>query len=126
MALFILMNNFLHDLAAAIWICGSVLLWLLSKEVDKEGSSGVLNAFFRKVFKKFSFLTLGSLVVIILGGIVRTAAYRQFEWIPAVGRGQVVVLIIKHILFFLAVAVGLYFQLKLARKVKGIESELDR
>lgn len=116
LSILVLLNNYLHDLAAAVLIASMILLFVLVREVERQGEEA--KALFVKVYRKFSLVSLASLIIIILGGIVRTITYRQYEWAWAAGRGQVTVLIAKHIILFTLVGVGIYLWIRLAGKVK--------
>lgn len=117
LSILVLLNNYLHDLAAAVLISSMILLFVMARGVERQGGEE-LKALFVKVYKKFSLVPLMSLVIIILGGIVRTITYRQYEWAWAAGRGQVTALVVKHIILFTLVGVGIYLWIRLAGKVK--------
>jgi uncharacterized membrane protein len=119
-SILILLNNYLHDLAAAVLISSAILMFLLAREVTSH-KNPELSSLFVTLYRKFTWVAIGSLVMIVLGGIVRTITYRQFEWASAVGRGQVTALVIKHIILFTLVGVGIYLWIELARKVREIE-----
>jgi hypothetical protein len=65
-----------------------------------------------------------SLAWIVIGGIPRTIWYGEFEWANAAGRGQVMALIVKHVVAFALVAWGAAFWIRLGRKIAGIRAEL--
>lgn len=120
LGILILLNNYLHDLAAAVLISSAILMFLLAREVTSHKNSE-LSSLFVKLYKKFTWVAIGSLVLIVLGGIVRTITYRQFEWASAVGREQIAALIIKHIILFALVGVGIYLWTRLARLAHKIQ-----
>jgi hypothetical protein len=92
MAIFILLNNFMHDFSAAGWIFSSVLLWLLlRRELQADRVLAITYSEIRMLMKY-------SVVGIVIFGLVRALAYRQYEWSAAAGDAQVTVLIVKHIL----------------------------
>ena len=59
---------------------------------------------------------------IIIGGIIRTLAYEQYEWMPAAGRGQIAALAVKHILLVSLVVWGSIIQTRLRKKMKELKS----
>ena len=119
MAALIMLNNYLHDLAAGLLFSSALAVYVLNRRLGDNPSPEVVQ-YFRKVYGGMSKLVIISLVWIVLGGAVRTWAYQEFEWAPAVGRHQVTLLIFKHILFFSAVLGGGFWWYKLNQKVKRL------
>ncbi len=118
MALLVMFNNFFHDLMAALWMCGAILTWLLYREVRAAGTEEV-ERFFRSLAPRLLRLNSISLLFVVLFGIVRSATYYSYEYQFAAGRGQVIALIVKHILLFAAVGVGLLFHMKVRREISS-------
>ncbi|PLX88715.1 MAG: hypothetical protein C0618_03665 [Desulfuromonas sp.] len=115
----IVLNNFIHDLSAAAWFCGTLTMLFIAAEAKRSGSSGMRD-FVQRLFARIKLLTHSSLAIVLLGGIVRAFAYQQYEWMPALGRGQVTLLIIKHVLLTVIVIAGIYLQIRLSRKVRQL------
>ncbi len=92
----VMLSNFLHDLAVALFACGALglaVLWRSALGADPSARPVVdtLDRLGRRV--------LGwSLLAIAVLGAVRGLAYERFEYNPAVGRAQVPALMIKHLL----------------------------
>ena len=59
-----------------------------------------------------------SLAGIVLCGLVRSLAYREFEWNAAAGHAQITLLIVKHVLLTGVFAVGVRYYLRAQRHVK--------
>jgi hypothetical protein len=97
-------------------------MFLLAREITSH-QNPELSSLFVRLYRKFTWVAIGSLVVIVLGGIVRTVTYRQFEWASAVGRGQVTALIVKHIILFSLVGIGIYLWVRLARLARKITGD---
>ena len=112
----IMMNNFFHDLSVAMFGCAIGALWLLARE--KSGRSAetleLLERFEAAALKtaKWSFFW------ILAFGAVRSAAFKQFEWLPMAEKGQVAALIVKHVLFTVLIVWGL-LQLRARRRAAG-------
>ena len=109
MALLIVLNNYTHDFCAAGWLFGTVLLWVLVKRDIPSGEAGVVIA---DMVKKTMLLIKVSLAGIVVLGIVRTLAYKKYEWNAVVGDTQVTFLMIKHIFLTVLVVLGAYFYFK--------------
>ena len=115
MALLVLLNNFMHDFSAAGWVFGSVLLWVLLR---REGSQTDADPRLAGVFKTVLNLMRISVVGIVVFGIVRTLAYKSYEWNAAAGDGQVTLLIVKHIVLTAVFAFGVVYYLKACRYIR--------
>ena len=103
----------MHDFSAAGWIFCTVILWsMLSYIIPGSEAAEVI----RRMLKTILLLMRLSLTGIVFFGIIRALAYRRYEWSAAAGEGQVVLLVVKHIILLVVFFVGLVFYLK-ARKV---------
>lgn len=100
----VMLNIYFHDLAVAFLFASMLLAWLLTRRGELSPALG-------RSLRRWS---AGSLAWVLLGGGIRELTYRQYEWLEAVGRGQVPALILKHILLMGLVAAGLYFQFRLS------------
>jgi len=123
LATLVLLNNFLHDFSAAGWLFGSVLLWSMMR---KDISNPVAGRFIADNLKTVLFLMRLSLAGIVVFGIVRTLAYKTYEWNAAAGQSQITLLIIKHVILTGVFAVGLIYYIrarKLVRKAVNAKTE---
>ena len=116
MALIILLNNFLHDFSAAGWLFSSVLLWVILKNKDPDDSVV-------QIIKTILLLMNISLFGIVAFGLVRTLAYKTYEWSDAAGQAQITLLIAKHIILTVIFAFGLVYYLKARKLVKKTNYE---
>ena len=120
-ATLVMLNNYFHDLSVGI-LFANILLTLffvrLLREYGMESSdlSG-------KFIQLSSRITWGALAFIILGGIVRTLTYKDFEWVEAAGKGQVTALILKHIILVGCTVVGIVFQIRLLRRQRSAQGK---
>lgn len=104
-AVAIIINNYFHDLATGVLFGAAVAMWAVARAAG--GMEGTGLAVLRRVYPALSKLAAGALVWIIVGGIPRTIFFSRYEWDPAVVKGIVPALLVKHVLFFTAAAVGL-------------------
>lgn len=108
----IMLNNLLHDFSVALLAASLVTLWAASsKRVAMPRASLVA---LHRILSRFM---AGCWVVIIAGGAVRTWAYREYEWAPYAGRGQVTALVIKHVILVGLVIAGLVAQRRISRRI---------
>ena len=117
MSVLIILNNYLHDVATAVLLVSAVMLWSLDRAVSRDGASSSLLV---AAYSRLSRFALASVVWIIVGGIPRTIFFSRYEWDPAVTRGIVPALIVKHVLMFTGVVVGAFMWRAIRTKVRGI------
>jgi len=120
--LLIILNNFFHDLASAMWFCGTLTLLALLRAGRQDRRPDVVD-FSRQLLRKVSKVTNISLALVVLGGVVRAINYQKYEWLPALGRDQVVLLVVKHIMLTGIVVGGLYLQVRMARQFRQARGE---
>lgn len=112
--IFVMLNNYFHDLAVAVFFCSVLISWFIGRELEGEGF-----AFGVRLLQRLWLVAKLSLVWILLGGMVRALAYRDYEWMSAAGNGQIPALIIKHLLLASLVVIGLYLQFRLRRRLSS-------
>ncbi|MHC4941650.1 MAG: hypothetical protein ACYTG7_01380 [Planctomycetota bacterium] len=95
MAVLVLLNNFLHDLSAAGWLFGSLLLWSIPRKGITAGDGARIIA---QVFTSVQLFMRFSLAGIVIFGILRALAYKDYEWNAVAGQDQVTLLIVKHVI----------------------------
>lgn len=115
----IVVNNFIHDFAAALWLGGMLLIIILSGEVKREGASAPIRKFFLQTTKKFSQIIVVSTVVIFLSGVIRTFTYRYYAGPMDFAATRINALIIKHIILIILVALTFYIKQRLVQKWKS-------
>lgn len=122
LGIFIMMNNYFHDVATALLLASSVAMWIIVKRLGDSTERAVVS-YFLDIYRGVTRLAKFSLVWIVIGGIPRVIAYKEFEWANAAGKGQIPALIIKHILFFIVVGTGSYFWIKIGRKIRKLKKQ---
>ena len=123
MGIFVMMNNYFHDVATAMLVVASLMMFFLFKEVQKQNNSQTKQLFV-DVYGKLSHIIGGTIIFIIMAGIVRTFTYKEFEWANAVGNEQVPAIIVKHILVVFFLVFGLRGWIKVHKRVKQMREEL--
>ncbi len=120
LAILVLLNNFLHDFSAAGWLFGSLLLWsMMRKDISNPGAG----RFITDTLKTVLFWMRISLAGIVVFGIVRTLAYKSYEWNAAAGQSQITLLIIKHVILTGIFAVGLLYYIRARKFVRKAVNE---
>ena len=112
------LNAYLHDFTSALFICGSILLWWLGKELRflEPGSSAA--APMRRIVLRLKRITIAGLALSILFGIGRALMFERYEYGAELNRRILLVLIIKHLVFAGIVVWGLWVH----ATVRGRES----
>ncbi len=119
----VIFNNFFHDLAAALWFSSWFLIYNLFKIVNNK--KVFINKTFFLIFRRTINIAYLSLFFIVVGGIFRTINYSNYEYIPAAGRGQISLLLLKHFLFFLLVIIGFILQSKFYERLVSYKNQLE-
>ena len=121
LGVFIMMNNYFHDVATALLLASGVAMWVVVRKLDRNPESAVAD-YFLKIYQGITGLAKFSLGWILIGGIPRTIFYTKFEWANAVGNSQVPALIVKHVLAFTFVGTGAYLWIRLSRRIREIKA----
>lgn len=123
MGVFVLMNNYFHDVATAMLLVASLLMMFMIREVERHGNIETKKLFL-DVYPKISHIIGGTIVFIIMAGIVRTFTYKDFEWANAVGNEQVPAIIVKHVLVVLFLFFGFRGWFRVHKRVKEMREEI--
>lgn len=115
-AILVMLNNFFHDLTSALWFVSVMVIWYLDRAARTAG--GQPDALYMKVFPVLVKTSLLSLGLNLVFGVIRAWAYRDFEYLPAAGKGQITALYIKHFILFSIVLVGITMLVGLYRKYR--------
>jgi ABC-type transporter Mla maintaining outer membrane lipid asymmetry permease subunit MlaE len=119
MAILVMLNNYLHDLATAVFAVSAAAAYLLQRSLAMRREPAAL----RPVVTGLVKIGVVSLVWTLLAGLIRGMTYREFEWVEAAGRGQVPVLVVKHVILVCLVTTGAVVLVKAHRLARTLESE---
>ena len=108
-----MISNYFHDLSVAILASNILAVYYVGKFLDKNESKKII---VENLFRKLRNVTYWALVYIIVVGAVRAYFFMDFEWNPAVGKGQVAALVVKHIILFAVTGFGIFFHVKYQKK----------
>jgi hypothetical protein len=115
MAILVLLNNFMHDFSAAGWLFCTLLLWWILKQEGLIDSGPVVPGIIKLIINLMR-ISLGGIIVF---GIIRALAYKQYEWSAAAGDSQVTLLIAKHILLTFVFILGVIYYRRAMKLVKS-------
>ncbi|MDP2232735.1 MAG: hypothetical protein Q8K89_03795 [Actinomycetota bacterium] len=104
MSLLIVFNNYFHDLATGVFFGCAVTMWALARSLRADPSRAEALA------PAYAALTRALWIAvawILIGGIPRTIYFPAYEFIPALGKGIVPALVVKHVFMFAAVGTGI-------------------
>ncbi len=113
MAVMVMLNNWFHDFSVALLVACLLVIWAMNRP-----ALGIPLAAQRRLYRSLSRVALGCWIVLAVAGAVRTWAYRDYEWQPAAGRGQVAALAVKHVVLVALVVVGVIGQFRVRRRLK--------
>ena len=120
-SILVTVNNYFHDFATAVIIVGTYVMWLMLGYAAKTG--GDLPSKVAALYPRLLHVTGGTLVFLLIAGIVRTFTYKEFEWHDAIATGQVAALMVKHVILFLLFAYGIFLWVRVHKKVKAFRQE---
>lgn len=120
----LMMNNYFHDVATALLVSSAFALWVMLRRYESGARGPDAARYFLEIHRSMARLARFSLAWIVIGGIPRTIWYGEFEWANAAGRGQVIALVVKHVVAFALVAWGAAFWVRLGRTIAGIRAAL--
>ena len=118
-AVFILMNNYFHDVATAMLLACGIAMWLLLKQLEKSRDGSVVS-YFARLSKGISRLAQFSIAWIIIGGIPRLLTFNSFEWANAVEKHHEAGVIAKYLIASAMMAASAYLWMVLRKKVMAI------
>lgn len=91
-AALVYLNNYGHDLATAFFFVTTLFTWWSHRK---------LPALYPDLFPRLQKTAMISFSAILILGVIRTYHYRTYEWLPALARYQVSILIVKHVFLVL-------------------------
>jgi hypothetical protein len=121
MAILVMLSNYMHDLATAVFAVSAVTAYLLRRSLSMQSAPGTVQPVVRGVVR----LGIFSLAWTLVFGFIRGLTYREYEWVEAAGRDQVAVLVVKHVILVSLVVAGcvvLYRLHRIDRASVGVES----
>lgn len=109
-AIFVMMNNYFHDLAVAFLFASCVMARIaLHHWPGPPSPRGV------EILRRVAW---GSLAWVLLGGVVRVYFYQEYEWLPKAGTAQIPALAIKHVVLVALTVWGLIGVVRLDRRLR--------
>lgn len=103
----LMLANYFHDLAVALLASNVLVVHLVGRFLAGEE---VRDRVLVRLIGQLSKVTWWILAYVVVMGGVRAWFFMDFEWNPAVGKGQIAALVVKHILLFSLVVFGLLGQ----------------
>lgn len=113
--------NYSHDIATALLAASGAALWLLSRNYPADAAPET-ERYFASTYRSVSRVAKASLVYILIAGVPRVVFYMRYEWSDLAGNLQIAAVVIKHIVMFLVVGTGIYFWVRLGRKVRELKA----
>jgi hypothetical protein len=116
LGIFLMLNNYVHDVATGLLLVSALWLGWSAKDLGANPSAETTSVF-RMTYRRCLRFAIGSVAVIVLTGVVRTLFFMQFEWFPALGKGLVPILILKHVLIFTLLGAGIFAWWQVRRRL---------
>ncbi len=120
------LNRYAHDFGAALWVSGSLLLWLLCREVMNHDPVAEARRALLRFAGKLSYLTVPALVIALASGGVRALTFRKYEYVGEITQSLITLLIVKHVLFLAVIGWGIGMHVRARRlDVRGTGESQD-
>lgn len=103
MSLIIVFNNYFHDLATGVFFGCALTLWAVSRSVSADPARATA---LLPIYRSLTRALWVSVGWILIGGVPRTVYFPDYEFVPALGKGIIPALIVKHVVMFAAVSLG--------------------
>jgi hypothetical protein len=120
----VMLNNYFHDFATALLAVSTYVMFLMVRYAETRGGR-LLKENVVEMYPGIVHITGGTLVLLLMAGIVRSFTYRWFEWVEVLGTGQIFVLIFKHVIMFTVVGYGFYIWIGIHKMIKFMKEELE-
>jgi len=109
----LMISNYFHDLSVAILASNILAVYYVGRFLDQNPTKDQIVPV---LFRKLSRVTYVAFIYVLLAGAVRAYFFLDFEWNPAVGRGQTAALIVKHVILTVIVVFGILAHRKYQRR----------
>jgi hypothetical protein len=120
----VMLNNYFHDFATALLVVSTYVMVLMVRYAETNGGK-FLKESVVGTYSSMVHITGGTLVLLLMAGIVRSFTYRWFEWVEVLGMGQIFVLVFKHVIMFTVVGYGFYIWVGIHKRVKLLRAEME-
>lgn len=121
LAFFIMLNNYLHDIATALLMASGVAVWLVTNEAASAANPRI-RAFVQDIYRGMTRITFFVLIWISLSAIPRILAFTRLEWPSAYDKGQIPGLIAKHVLAFIIIVSGSFLWISISRAMRSVSA----
>jgi len=105
----VVVNVFVHDFASALWLATILAVYWIERAASSPGVEEILFG----LKKEFFFFGIGSLVVTLLTGAVRTLTYAEGIYGVDAEKMRKRILIVKHIFAFVIYGTGTWLQYRM-------------
>jgi len=116
----IMTMNYSHDIATAFLAVSGMMMLFLSRMYPAPAGKEP-DLFFISTYEAIRKSARYSLEWILIAGVPRVIFYMQFEWSSMAGDLQVIAIVVKHIVMFLLVGMGLFYWFRLEKRVKSLK-----
>lgn len=109
------LNRYAHDFGAALWVSGSILLWLLCREINNHQPVVEARAALLRFATTLSYLTIPALLVALASGGVRALTFQKYEFVGEITQTMITLLIVKHVIFVAVIGWGIGMHVRARR-----------
>ncbi len=118
-AVFILMNNYFHDVATAMLLACAIAMRAVLQPLEQAQDASSL-AYFSNLARGINKVAWFSAAWILLSGIPRVLTFTTFEWPHAVEKHHEAGLIVKYVVAVTMMIAGAYLWYAFFKKIRSI------
>jgi len=116
LAIFVVINNYVHDVATGLVVLSALWIGWAAHALGPTPSPET-QAYFERIHRRAVRFVLGGVALIVVTGVVRAIYFMRLEYVPALGKDLVPVLVFKHVLLFTVLGAGVYAWIRLERRL---------
>jgi hypothetical protein len=110
----LMISNYFHDLSVALLVTNILAIYYIGRMLDERTS--LRDEVLERLFRRLGKVTWWALGYVIIAGAVRAWFFMDFEWNPAVGKGQTAALVVKHVILVGLTVAGILVHLRYTRR----------
>ena len=116
----LMVSNYSHDIATAMLAVSAAAMYIISKSYPNVEDKSV-DSYFFKLNGSINKIAKYSLLWILIAGVPRIVFFTSYEWYSGGGNMLIAAIIIKHVIMFTLVGIGLMHWGRLRKKVKTLK-----
>ncbi len=119
-------SYWLHLISTVVWIGGIIFILFVAIPSSKQVMGTEAGKMMGEISKRFTPLANYSIILLVVTGIILTGLNKQFTGTGTFGNNWTLVMILKHIIVLVMIAIHFYRGLLLMPKIGRTESSTEK